>query len=84
MSSHDGSGEATTTAMRRQRRGDGSAMATPVSNDSAIGLVNLGESGDGGTPTHCGSGEGTTPARRRHRRGNGSAMAMSMRAAVAW
>jgi len=58
-------------------------MATLVSSSSAIGVVNLGERGDGGTPTHGGSGEATTAARRRHRRGNGRAMAM-VRAAVAW
>jgi len=60
---HDGSGEATAAARRRQWLGDDSAMATSVSSGSAIGVVNLGERGDGGTPTHGGSRETMTPAR---------------------
>jgi len=50
---------------RRQRRGDISAMATSVSSGSAIGVVNLGERGDGGTLSYGGSGETTATARRR-------------------
>jgi len=59
-------------------------MATSVSSDSAIGVVNLGERGHVGTPTHGGSGETTKTVRRRHRRGNGKDMAISVRAAATW